>query len=73
MRVNCLSSKERNIFLSKSVEKNEAIAEFFSTDEDKKIFRSEVRSQFTLNFIKSSSIGRFYEVNATTAVYHFSL
>ena len=36
MDVNCLSSEKRKIFLSESVEKNEAPAEFFSTDEDKK-------------------------------------
>ena len=67
MDVNCLSSEKRKIFLSESVEKNEAPAEFFSTDEDKKIFRSELRSQFTLNFIKSSSEERVYKINTPTA------
>ena len=67
MDVNCLSSKKRRIFLSESVEKNEAPAEFFSTDEDKKILRFELRSQFTLNFIKTFSEVRVYKINTPTA------
>ena len=68
MEVNFPSSEERKLWLSKSVEKNEA-AKFFFTDLDNQNFRSELQGKFTLNFIISSSGARVYKVNTLTEIY----